>query len=192
MTLVVQMLIVILEGVAQSVNVDQAMLEIRLSIVLWSHAVKIHVEPMLNVNPKVDLPFVNVPEVIMVILTLIVSEILVVQILVVQMQSVKIVEMLLYADAHLIMLVIRMFLAHLIPVLKIPVVPIQSVQLVDKDLYVDVFEDLLEVQTAELDAKLILVQSMTFVEPTLNAVIKEDAQLVPVYLDIKEIPILDV
>jgi len=121
-----------------------------------------------------------------------VSEILVVLILVVPMQSVKTMEMLLYVDAHLIMLVILMFPAHLIPVLKIPVVPIQNVQLVVKDLYVDVFVDLLEVPTAELDVKLIPVQSMTFVEPMLNAVIKEVDQLVPVCLDIKEIPILDV
>ena len=84
----------------------------------------------------------------MVILTLTVSEILVVPILVVPMQSVKTMEMLLYADVHLIMLVILMFPAHLIPVLKIPVVPIQNVQLVVKDLYVDVFVDLLEVPIA--------------------------------------------
>ena len=103
---------------------------------------------MLSVNPKVDLPFVNVPEVIMVILTLIVSEILVVPILVVPMQSVKTIEMLLYVDAHLIMLAILMFPAHLIPVLKIPVALIPSVLSVVKDLSVDVFEDSLEVQTA--------------------------------------------
>ena len=45
---------------------------------------------------------------------------------------------------------------------------------------------------SELDVKLIPVQSMTFVEPMLNVVIKVEDQLVPVCLDIKEIPILDV
>ena len=54
-----------------------------MSIATLSLAAKPLVEPMLNVNPRADLPSVNVQEVILVIPTLTVLEILVVPILVV-------------------------------------------------------------------------------------------------------------
>ncbi len=70
------MLIANPEAGVLSANVDQAMLVILLSIVLLSPAVKILVEPMLNVNLEDDQPFANAHVVIMEILTPIVSEIL--------------------------------------------------------------------------------------------------------------------
>lgn len=127
MTLVVPTLIVILEDVVQFVNADQVMLETHLSIATLSLAVKPHVEPMLNVNPRADLLSVNVQEVILVIPIPTVSEILVVPILVVPMPFVKTMETLPFANVLQIMLVILMCLAHLIPVLKVPVVPILNV-----------------------------------------------------------------
>lgn len=124
MILVVPMLIVILEDAVQSVNADQVMSETHLSIATSSLAAKALVEPMLNVHPRVDLPSVNVQEVIRVIPTPTVSEILVVLIHVVPMHFVKTTAMLLSANVLQIMLVILMCLAHLIPVHKVPVVPI--------------------------------------------------------------------
>jgi len=124
MTLAVPMLIVILEDAVQFVNADQVMLETHLSIATSSLAAKAHVEATLNVNPRADLPSVNVQEVILGIPTPTVSEILVVPILVVPMPFVKTMETLPFANVLQIMLVILMCLAHLIPVLKDPVVPI--------------------------------------------------------------------
>ena len=57
-----------------------------MSIATSSLAAKPLVEPMLNVNPRADLPSVNVQEVILVILTPTVSEILVVLIHVVSIE----------------------------------------------------------------------------------------------------------
>lgn len=127
MTLVVPMLIVILEDAVQSVNADQVMSETHLSIATSSLAAKHHVEPTLNVNPRADLPSVNVQEVILVIPTLTVLEILVVPILVVPMLFVKTTAMLLSANVLQITLVILMCLVHLILVHKVPVVPILNV-----------------------------------------------------------------
>ena len=62
------------------------MLETHLSIATSSLAAKPLVEPMLNVNPRADLPSVNVQEVILVIPTPTVSEILVVLIHVVSIE----------------------------------------------------------------------------------------------------------
>merc|ERR1711976_463264 len=90
------------------------------------------------------------------------------------------------------MLEIHTFLAHLIPVLKIPVALIPSVLSVVKDLSVDVFEDSLEVQTAELVVLLILAQLTTFAEQTLSAVTKEDVPHVIVSQDTRETLILAV
>jgi hypothetical protein len=147
---------------------------------------------MPNVNLKVDQLFANVQEAILVILTPTVSEILVLPILVVLMQFVKTTAMLLSANVLQTMLEIHMFLAHLIPVLKIPVALIPSVLSVVKDLSVDVFEDSLEVQTAELVVLLILAQLTTFAEQTLSAVTKEDVPHVIVSQDTRETPILAV
>jgi len=127
MILVVPMLIVILEDAVQSVNADQVMLETHLSIATSSLAAKPLVEPTLNVNPRADLPSVNVQEVILVIPTPTVSEILVVLIHVVPMHFVKTTAMLLSANVLQITLVILMCLAHLIPVHKVPVGPILNV-----------------------------------------------------------------
>lgn len=127
MILVVPMLIVILEDAVQSVNADQVMSETHLSIATSSLAAKPLVEPTLNVNPRADLPSVNVQEVILVIPTPTVSEILVVLIHVVPMHFVKTTAMLLSANVLQITLVILMCLAHLIPVHKVPVVPILNV-----------------------------------------------------------------
>lgn len=127
MILVVPMLIVILEDAVQSVNADQVMSETHLSIATSSLAAKPLVEPTLNVNPRADLPSVNVQEVILVIPTPTVSEILVVLIHVVPMHFVKTMETLLSANVLQITLVILMCLAHLIPVHKVPVVPILNV-----------------------------------------------------------------
>merc|ERR1712238_588020 len=115
------MLIVILEDAVQSVNADQVMSETHLSIATSSLAAKAHVEPTLNVNPRADLPSVNVQEVILVIPTPTVSEILVVLIHVVPMPFVKTMETLPSANVLQITLVILMCLAHLIPVHKDPV-----------------------------------------------------------------------
>jgi len=98
MTLVVPMLIVILEDAVQSVNADQVMSETHLSIATSSLAAKALAEPMLNVNPRADLPSVNVQEVILVIPTPTVSEILVVLIHVVPMPFVKTMETLPFAN----------------------------------------------------------------------------------------------
>jgi len=155
--------------------------------VLWNHAVKILVEPMLNVNLKADQPFANVREDILVILTQIVSEILVAPILVVPMLFVKTMAMLQSVNVLQIMLVIHMFLAHLILVLKILVVQIPNVLSVVKDLFVGVLEDSLEVQTAELAVLLILAQLMIFVVQMLSVVTKEDAPHVIVSQDTREI-----
>jgi len=127
MTLVVPMLIVILEDAVQSVNADQVMSETHLSIATSSLAAKPLVEPTLNVNPRADLPSVNVQGVILVIPTPTVSEILVVLIHVVPMPFVKTTAMLLSANVLQITLVILMCLAHLILVHKVPVVPILNV-----------------------------------------------------------------
>lgn len=127
MILVVPMLIVILEDAVQSVNADQVMLETHLSIATSSLAAKPLVEPTLNVNPREDLPSVNVQEVILVIPTPTVSEILVVLIHVAPMHFVKTTAMLLSANVLQITLVILMCLAHLIPAHKVPVVPILNV-----------------------------------------------------------------
>jgi len=147
---------------------------------------------MPNVNLKVDQQFANVQEAILVILTPTVSEILVLPILVVLMQFVKTMEMLPSANVLQTMSEIHTFLAHLIPVLKIPVALIPSVLSVVKDLSVDVFEDSLEVQTAELVVLLILAQLTTFAEQTLSAVTKEDVPHVIVSQDTRETPILAV
>jgi len=127
MILVVPMLIVILEDAVQSVNADQVMSETHLSIATSSLAAKPLVEPMLNVNPRADLPSVNVQEDILVIPTPTVSGILVVLIHVAPMHFVKTTAMLLSANVLQITLVILMCLAHLIPVHKVPVVPILNV-----------------------------------------------------------------
>merc|ERR1711976_199855 len=155
-------------------------------------AVKLLAAPMPNVNLKVDQLFANVQEAILVIPTPTVSEILVLPILVVLMQFVKTMAMLPSANVHQTMLEIHTFLAHLIPVLKIPVALIPSVLSVVKDLSVDVFEDSLEVQTAELVVLLILAQLTTFAEQTLSAVTKEDVPHVIVSQDTRETPILAV
>ena len=65
------------------------MSETHLSIATSSLAAKPLVEPMLNVNPRADLPSVNVQEVILVIPTPTVSEILVVPIHVVSIEYLK-------------------------------------------------------------------------------------------------------
>ena len=62
------------------------MSETHLSIATSSLAAKALAEPMLNVNPRADLPSVNVQEVILVIPTPTVSEILVVLIHVVSIE----------------------------------------------------------------------------------------------------------
>ena len=80
MILAVPMLIAIPEDVVPSAVVDPDTLVIHLSIANWNLAVKILVEPMLNVNLKADLPFVNVLMDTVEILTPIVSVILVAQI----------------------------------------------------------------------------------------------------------------
>ena len=80
MILVVPMLIAIPEDVVPSAVVDPVTSAIHLSIANWNLAVKILVEPMLNVNLKADLPFVNVLMDTVEILTPIVSVILVAQI----------------------------------------------------------------------------------------------------------------
>ena len=89
MILVVPMLIAIPEDVVPSAVVDPDTSAIHLSIANWNLAVKILVEPMLNVNLKADLPFVNVLMGTVEILTPIVSVILAVQILVVSFLGVK-------------------------------------------------------------------------------------------------------
>ena len=65
------------------------MSETHLSIATSSLAAKPLVEPTLNVNPRADLPSVNVQEVILVIPTPTVSEILVVLIHVVSIEIYK-------------------------------------------------------------------------------------------------------
>ena len=65
------------------------MLETHLSIATSSLAAKALAEPMLNVNPRADLPSVNVQEVILVIPTPTVSEILVVLIHVVSIENLQ-------------------------------------------------------------------------------------------------------
>ena len=80
MILAVPMLIAIPEDVVPSAVVDPDTSAIHLSIANWNLAVKILVEPMLNVNLKADLPFVNVLMDTVEILTPIVSVILVAQI----------------------------------------------------------------------------------------------------------------
>ena len=89
MILVVPMLIAIPEDVVPSAVVDPDTSAIHSSIANWNLAVKILVEPMLNVNLKADLPFVNVLMDTVEILTPIVSVILAVQILVVSFLGVK-------------------------------------------------------------------------------------------------------
>ena len=74
------MLIAIPEDVVPFAVVDPDTLVIHLLIVNWNLAVKILVEPMLNVNLKADLPYVNVPMDTVEILTPIVFVILAVQI----------------------------------------------------------------------------------------------------------------
>ena len=80
MILAVPMLIAIPEDVVPFAVVDPDTLVIHLSIANWNLAVKILVEPMLNVNLKADLPSVNVPMDTVEILTPIVFVILAVQI----------------------------------------------------------------------------------------------------------------
>ena len=80
MILAVPMLIAIPEDVVPFAVVDPDTLVIHLLIVNWNLAVKILVEPMLNVNLKADLPSVNVPMDTVEILTPIVFVILAVQI----------------------------------------------------------------------------------------------------------------
>jgi len=186
MILVVPMQIVNLEVAVQSVDAEQVMLVIRLSIVIWNLAVRVHVEQMPNVSPKEDLPFVNVQEAIQEILIPIVFVTPVLQILVVPMLSVSTRVMLLYANVQPTMLVIPMCLALLIPVLKILVDLILNAQSVVKDAFVDASEDIMEVLTADLDAWLIPVQSLTFVEPMPNAEMKVDVLFVIAFQDTKE------
>jgi len=192
MILVVPMLIAIPEDVVPSAVVDPDTLAMHLSIANWNLAVKILVEPMLNVNLKADLPFVNVLMDTVEILTPIVSVILVAQIPAVPMLFVKTMAMLPCAGVRMIMLEIPTYLA-LLTLAKLRVVDQTRIaRLVDKDLFVDVFEDSLEVQTAELVVLLILAQLTTFAEQTLSAVTKEDVPHVIVSQDTRETPILAV
>lgn len=172
MILVVPTLTVNLEAVVRFVDVGLDMLEILLSIALWNLVVRILVEPMLSAKAKVDRLFASVPEVMLEILIPTVSKILVLPILVVPMLFAKTMAMLPFANVPLTMLVIPMFPAHSILVPKTPVDPIPNVTSVDKDQFVDVSEDSLENPLVGLDVALILVQSMIFAVPMLNAEMK--------------------
>jgi hypothetical protein len=87
------------------------------------------VVPTLNVHLKEDLPFVVVPEDIMVIPIPIAFVILAQPILVVPMLFVKIMAMLLSVNVHQNMLEIHMFLAHLTHVPSIVLVDLIQIVL---------------------------------------------------------------
>jgi len=191
MILAVPMLIAIPEDVVPFAVVDPDTLVIHLLIVNWNLAVKILVEPMLNVNLKADLPSVNVPMDTVEILTPIVFVILAVQIHAVLMLYVKTMEMLPCAGVRMIMLEIPMYLA-LLTLVKLRVADqTRIVRLVDKDLYVDVSEDSLEIPTAGLDVLRILVPSSRFVEQTPIVAMKVEGPSASVNRDTKAILIPD-
>lgn len=134
------------------VFVDPDMSVILSKIANWNPAVKIPVEPMLNVHPKADPQSVLVPKDTAEIPTEIVSEIHAVLILAELMLSVKTMEMLPCVIVLQTTLVTHMLLAILILVLSQLAVQTLNVLLVDRDHFVDVSEVLLVILIAGLVA----------------------------------------